>query len=106
VQLALAGEQQLVRLRVAGVADRGVFLLQPLHGGADLVLVAAALRLDRVGEHRLDPISLNAVAVFRPASLVCVSFSLATAQVAAFSSATWVCVFPCRQSVSALSRIA
>ena len=26
---------------------------QPLHGGADLVLVAAALRLDRVGEHRL-----------------------------------------------------
>ena len=47
------GEQQLVRLRIARVADRRVFFAQPLHRRADLVLVAAALRLDRVGEHRL-----------------------------------------------------
>ena len=52
VQLSLSGEQQFVGLRVARVADTRVFLAQPLHGGADLVLVAAALRLDRVGEHR------------------------------------------------------
>ena len=53
VQLSLAGEQQLVGLRIARVADRRIFFLQPLHRRADLVLVAAGLRLDRVGEHRL-----------------------------------------------------
>ena len=52
VQLSLTGEQQLVGLRVARVADARVLLAQPLHGGADLVLVAAALRLDGIGEHR------------------------------------------------------
>ena len=53
VRLSLPGEQQLLRLRIAVVADRRVFLLQPVQRGADLLLVAAALRLDRVGEHRL-----------------------------------------------------
>ena len=53
VQLALAGEQQLVRLRIARVADRRILLLEAMHRRADLVFVAAALRLDRVGQHRL-----------------------------------------------------
>ena len=48
VQLALAGEQQLVRLRIARVADRRILFVQPLHRRADLVLVVPALRLDRV----------------------------------------------------------
>ena len=59
VELALAGQQQLVRLRVARVADRRIFLPQPLHRRADLVLVAAALRLDGVGEHRLGKLDLG-----------------------------------------------
>ena len=49
VQLALAGEQQLLGLRIAAVADRRILFLEAVHRGADLVLVAAALRLDRVG---------------------------------------------------------
>ena len=53
VRLALAGEQQLLRLRVAVVADARILFLQPVQRRADLVLVAAALRLDRVGDHRL-----------------------------------------------------
>ncbi len=53
MQLSLAGEQQLVGLRVAGVVDRGILLVQPVHRAADLVLVAAALRLDRVRQHGL-----------------------------------------------------
>ena len=52
-ELALAGEQQLVGLRIARVADARILFLQAVHRGADLVLVAAALRLDRVREHRL-----------------------------------------------------
>ena len=40
-------------LRVAGVVDRRVLFLEPVHRAADLVLVAAALRLDRVGQHGL-----------------------------------------------------
>ena len=53
VELALAVEQQLLRLRIAAVADRGILFLEPVHRRADLVLVAAALRLDRVRQHRL-----------------------------------------------------
>ena len=53
VQLALAGEQQLVGLRIALVADGAVLFLEPVHRGADLVFVAAALRLDGVRQHRL-----------------------------------------------------
>ena len=53
VHLALAGEQQLVRLRIALVVDRRIFFLEAMHRGADLVFVAAALRLDRVRQHRL-----------------------------------------------------
>ena len=53
MELALPGEQQLVGLRVAAVVDRRVFLFEPVHRAADLVLVAAALGLDRVGQHRL-----------------------------------------------------
>src|SRR5688572_24682984 len=49
VRLALPREQELLRLRVAVVAERRVFLLQPVKGGADLLFVATALRLDRVG---------------------------------------------------------
>ena len=52
VQLALAGQQQFVRLRIAGVADRRVLFVQALHRRADLVLVVPALRLDRIGQHR------------------------------------------------------
>ena len=51
VQLALAGEQQLVRLRIARVADRRILFFEPVHRLVDLVFVAAALRLDRVGQH-------------------------------------------------------
>ena len=49
VQLSLAGEQQLLGLRIAAVADRRILFLEPVHRRADLVLVAAGLRLDRVG---------------------------------------------------------
>ena len=52
VELPLAGQEQLVGLRIAGVADGAVLLLEPVHRRADLVLVAAALRLDGVGQHR------------------------------------------------------
>ena len=53
VRLSLAGEQQLLGLRVAVVAERRILFLQPVQRGADLLFVAAALRLDRVGDHRL-----------------------------------------------------
>ena len=53
VQLSLAGEEQLLGLRIAAVLDRRVLLLEAVHGRADLVLVAAGLRLDRVRQHRL-----------------------------------------------------
>ena len=53
VHLALAGEQQLVRLRIAVVLDRRIFFLETMHRRADLVFVAAALRLDRVRQHGL-----------------------------------------------------
>ncbi len=53
VQLALARQQQFLGLRVARVADRRVLFLQPVHRGADLVLVAARLGLDRVRQHGL-----------------------------------------------------
>ena len=51
VQLALARQQQFLGLRVARVPDRRVFFLEPVHRGADLVLVAARLGLDRVRQH-------------------------------------------------------
>ena len=53
VQLALPGEEQLLRLRVARVADRRVLFLEAMHRRADLVLVAAALGLDGIRQHRL-----------------------------------------------------
>ena len=53
VRLPLAGEQQLLGLRVAVVADGRVLFLQAVQRGADLLFVAAALRLDRVGDDRL-----------------------------------------------------
>ena len=53
MHLALAGEQQLVRLRIAVVLDRRILFLEAVHRRADLVFVAAALRLDRVREHGL-----------------------------------------------------
>ncbi len=52
VQLALSGQQQLLGLRIAAVLDRRILFLEPVHRRADLVLVAARLRLDRVREHR------------------------------------------------------
>ena len=53
VRLSLPGEQQLLRLRVAVVADARILFLQPVQRRADLLLVAAALRLDRVRDDRL-----------------------------------------------------
>ena len=53
VQLPLAREQQLLRLRIAAVADRRILFLEAVHRRADLVFVAAALRLDGVRQHRL-----------------------------------------------------
>ena len=53
VQLSLSGEQQLRGLGVAGVADGRVLFLQPLEGGADLLLVSAALRFYGIGQYRL-----------------------------------------------------
>ena len=44
-------EEEFLGLRVAGVTDRRVLLLQPVHRCADLVLVAAALWFDGVGQH-------------------------------------------------------
>ena len=52
VELALPRQQQFLGLRIAAVADRRVLFLEAVHRRADLVLVAAALRLDRVREHR------------------------------------------------------
>ena len=76
-------EQQLLGLRIAAVVDRRVFLLEPVHRGADLVLVAAALRLDGVGQHRLGKLHRRERrpdrALSPSVSLVSVSFSLATA---------------------------
>ena len=103
VQLALAREQQFLGLRVARVADRRVLFHQARQRLADLVLVAAALRLDRIGQQRLGegdgrerrplaPLSAST-------SLVSVSFSLATAPMSpAFSSVTCVCCLPCSTS--------
>ena len=100
VQLSLPGEQQLLRLRIAHVADGRVLFLEAVHRRADLVFVAAALRLDRVRQHRLGerdrrerpgPSALSA-----SVSLVSVSFSLATApRSPARSSGTLVAVLPC-----------
>ena len=56
VNLPLARQQQFLRLRVAAVANGRVFLFQSVHRLVDLVFVGAALRLDRVGQHRfLEP---------------------------------------------------
>src|SRR6185503_13352258 len=43
VHLTLPREQKFLGLRIAAVADRRVLFLQPMHRGADLVFVAAAL---------------------------------------------------------------
>ena len=53
VQLSLSREQQLFGLRIAAVADRRVFFLEAVHRSADLVFVAAGLRLDGVRQDRL-----------------------------------------------------
>ena len=53
VELALAREQRFLGLRIAAVVDGRILLLQPVERRADLVLVAARLRLDGVGENRL-----------------------------------------------------
>ena len=83
VELALAVEQQLLGLRIAAVADRRILFLEAVHRRADLVLVAAALRLDRVGQDRLGKRrrrSRSIGSLLSPStSLVSVSFSLATA---------------------------
>ena len=111
VRLPLAGEQQLLGLRVAGVADGRVFFLQPVQRRADLLLVAAALRLDRVRDDRLgerDRRHLIVDALSASTSLVCVSFSLATApRSPALISGTFVCVLPCssEQMAEPLGRV-
>ena len=53
VQLALAREQRLLRLRIAAVVDGGILLPEPVQRRADLLFVAARLRFDGVGEHGL-----------------------------------------------------
>src|SRR5262249_9392806 len=53
MKLSLPRQQQLLGLLVATVADRRILFLEAVHRGADLVLVPAALRLDRIGQHRL-----------------------------------------------------
>src|SRR6185436_3124796 len=53
VRLTLAGNEQFLGLRIARVVDRRVFFLQPVKRSADLLLVAPALRLDRVRDDRL-----------------------------------------------------
>jgi len=52
LQLSLTGQQQFLGLRIAAVVDRRILFLDAVHRGADLVLVAACLWFDRVGEHR------------------------------------------------------
>ena len=63
VRLSLPGEQQFLGLRVARVVDRRILFLQAVQRRADLLFVAAALRLDRVRDHRLretwSPASVN-----------------------------------------------
>ena len=114
VKLSLAREQQLLRLRIAAVADRRILLLEPMHRRADLVFVAAALRLDGVRQHRLRDISSGgktAGSALSPSvSLVSVSFSFGTApRSPARSSGTFVCVLPCSRTTwpsrSAVSRV-
>src|SRR5581483_7508669 len=46
VQLTLAGEEELLRLRIACEADRRIFLDDARNGGAELVFIAARFRLD------------------------------------------------------------
>lgn len=53
MQLTLAGEQLLVGLWIAREADAGIFFEEAMHGSVNLVLVAAGLRLDGIGEDRL-----------------------------------------------------
>ena len=103
VELALAGEEQLLGLRIAAVADEGSSSSSRWIERADLVLVAAGLRLDGVGEHRLgelDGRERQSGSPLSPSvSPVSVSLSLATApRSPAWSSGTCVWVFPCSTS--------
>ena len=99
VHLSLAGEQQLVGLRIALVLDGRILFLEPMHRRADLVFIAAALRLDRVGEHRLregDLLDVRPAAFSASVSLVLVSFNFATAPMSpALNSGTFAGVLPC-----------
>src|SRR4029079_19072927 len=52
VRLALTGQQQFLRLRIAVVVERGILFLQALQRGADLFFVGTAPRLARVRDHR------------------------------------------------------
>ncbi len=53
VELAHAGDQELLGLGIVVVVERRVFLGHAVERGGDLVLVAARLRLDREGDGRL-----------------------------------------------------
>jgi hypothetical protein len=53
VQLPLAGNQLLVRSWIAVCPDRRVFFLQAMKGGADLLFIRTALRLECVRHERL-----------------------------------------------------
>ena len=56
MHLSLTGEQELLRLRFARVAQPEIFVHQFVNGLADLVFVTSGLRLDREGNDRLDPL--------------------------------------------------
>ena len=53
VRLSRAGNQKLVRLRIAKEADQQILFHQLVNRRRQLVLIRAALRLDGVGHRRL-----------------------------------------------------
>ncbi len=53
VLLAGAGQQKFLGLRIAGKAERGIFLQDFMNRDADLVFVSAGFRLDGKGNGRL-----------------------------------------------------
>src|SRR6266849_6436172 len=58
VQFAHAGDQRLPGIRLGGNPERGIFLRQPLHGHAQLVLVGFRLWLDGHGNQRCGKIDI------------------------------------------------
>jgi hypothetical protein len=100
VQLALPGQQQLLRLRVTHIVDGRILFLQAVHSPGPIL--SSSLRLfgsmayESTGSGKTMGGIVNPAALSPSTSFVRASFSFATAPISpAWISVNCVCVLPC-----------